>query len=704
MRAQRQSEIFFRFFHSPSLFCYTWLALANRREQRFDKLQVTEEAKRPSWVWVALLAVSATAVFLRFWQLGEWPPGLYRDEAYNGLDALRVLAGEHALFFPANNGREPTYIYLTAGAIALLGRSVLAVRLAAAVVGSLTTLAVYLLAREWFGWRVGLLAAALWAITLWPMHLGRVGLRAGLLPLLLALLFWLGTRAYRTPISRKRRWLWLATGLIYGAAFYTYLAVRFTPVLLAAIAIGDWRLAIGNRRLAINHWLRAHASRLTDYALFALGTAVALLPLVWVALQQPEILLGRTGQVGVWDTAVNGGDLGGTLLRHTSAALGMFFWQGDTILRHNPAGRPLFDWLMALPFLLGVGWCIYHWQRRAAAVLLLWAGIMLGPTILAADAPHFLRAVGVLPAAIILPALGLAQLGNWLRWRWPALALIGALLAGSTAVTVRDYVAYSQNPDTAYLFEQGARLLAQQVNQTETTTAVFVDERYWSGWPSVRFLVTDAGRVNRFTPEAPPAAPLPLPARLFVWPYGDTAFVAAALPATARIWPQTGPLARGDLEPEPYPLYTRYDVDTAVSGEPIVIFGGTLALLQAQAVWQTDGMVRVALLWQAETAVVPPLTAFVHLAGAAGLVAQEDAPPGGLTAGQANWPPGWWRPGLQLYEQRLLRMPTDFAAGPYELRVGVYDAAQNRLPVTLPDGRSAGDSWSLTIERETKRP
>ncbi len=139
----------------------------------------------------------ATAVFLRFWQLGDWPPGLYRDEAYNGLDALRVLDGEHALFFTANNGREPAYIYLTAAAIALLGRTALAVRLGAAVVGSLTTLVVYMLGREWFGQRVGLLAASLWAITLWPVHLSRIGLRAILLAPLLGLTFWLGTRAYR---------------------------------------------------------------------------------------------------------------------------------------------------------------------------------------------------------------------------------------------------------------------------------------------------------------------------------------------------------------------------------------------------------------------------------------------------------------------------------------------------------------------------
>lgn len=48
--------------------------------------------------WGLLLLVLTTAVALRFWQLGYWPAGLYRDEAFNGLDALQILDGKHALF------------------------------------------------------------------------------------------------------------------------------------------------------------------------------------------------------------------------------------------------------------------------------------------------------------------------------------------------------------------------------------------------------------------------------------------------------------------------------------------------------------------------------------------------------------------------------------------------------------------------------
>ena len=174
------------------------------------------------------------AAGLRFWHLDQIPPGLYRDEAVNGLDALDVLSGnrqgESPLYFSGNNGREPAYIYLTALSIRLLGRNVEALRLAAAVIGTLTTWFVYKLAKTWFDRRVGLLSAWLWAITVWPIHLSRVGLRPILLPLMLTITFWLATLAYRRQQSQQPAyWLWLLAGALYGASFYTYLAIRFSP-------------------------------------------------------------------------------------------------------------------------------------------------------------------------------------------------------------------------------------------------------------------------------------------------------------------------------------------------------------------------------------------------------------------------------------------------------------------------------------------
>ncbi|MBP6789200.1 MAG: glycosyltransferase family 39 protein, partial [Candidatus Promineofilum sp.] len=449
-----------------------------------------------------LLAVGLAAV-LRFYRLGEWPPGPYRDEAYNALDALGVLRGQHALFFPANNGREPLFIYLVALSIALFGPTTLALRLPAAVVGALTTLPAWLLGRAWFGRAAGLLAAFLWAITLWPVHLGRIGLRAGLLAPLLALAFWLGTRAYR----EQRAALWFAAGLVYGLSFYTYLAVRFTPLLLALFAV--YLVATGRR------------ARLWDNGRalwFVGGAALVVAPLAVVLLRQPELLLGRAGQVSILSPEVNGGEPLRALLGNVGRALGLYLWRGDAILRHNallsydvvlksdnPAGRPLFDLFMAGPFLVGLGWCVWRWRRPAAAFLLLWQLVMLGPTILAEDAPHFLRAAGILPGAVFFPAIGLALL-----WQWPRLpallrrAAVILLLAGSLALTVRDYARYAQQLDVAYLWESAAAELANAAQATPPETAVYLDRRFVEGWPSVTFLLGDRP-VMPFDAANPPA-------------------------------------------------------------------------------------------------------------------------------------------------------------------------------------------------------
>jgi 4-amino-4-deoxy-L-arabinose transferase-like glycosyltransferase len=635
-----------------------------------------------------LLAVGLAAA-LRFYRLGEWPPGPYRDEAYNALDALSVLRGQHALFFPANNGREPFYIYLVALSIALFGPTTLALRLPAAVVGALTTLPVWLLGRAWFGRAAGLLAAVLWAITLWPVHLGRIGLRAGLLAPLLALAFWLGTCAYR----ERRAWLWFAAGLVYGLSFYTYLAARFTPLLLALFAV--YLVATGRR------------ARLWDggrVLWFAAGAALAVGPLAVVLLGQPELLLGRAGQVSILSPAVSGGEPLRALLGNVGRALGLYLWRGDAILRHNallgydavlrsdnPAGRPLFDLFMAGPFLVGLGWCVWRWRRPAAAFLLLWQLVMLGPTILAEDAPHFLRAAGILPGAVFFPAIGLSLL-----WQWPRLpvlirrAAVVLLLAGSLALTVRDYTRYAQQPDVAYLWESAAAELASAARATPPETAVYLDRRFVEGWPSVPFLLGDRA-VTSFDAANPPAV-ITGPAVVFAWPYDPLDALAAAVAAPARVAVEPGPLARGDLEPQPYALYTRYTIVPGATGEPAAAnFGDRFYLAAATATTKPDTLA-IALEWEAAAsrpADEPLPQLFIHVIGPEGMLAQHDG-----AIGRGLWPASGWRPLLRVAERHTLALPRPFNPATDSVTVGLYDPTSGqRLPLRGNDGATIGEAF-----------
>src|SRR3990172_5445680 len=185
--------------------------------------------------WALFFLALAIGAAFRFYALGNLPHGIYHDEAYYGLDAVSVLNGAHPIFFTANNGREPLYIYLLSLSIAAFGRTPFGLRFASALIGTLTIPVTYLLERALFNRRVGLMAMFICSITFWPVALSRVSFRAGTLPLFLGLAIALGWLA----LQRRSLWLAVLGGAAYGLAFNTYTASRITPlafVLFAAIA------------------------------------------------------------------------------------------------------------------------------------------------------------------------------------------------------------------------------------------------------------------------------------------------------------------------------------------------------------------------------------------------------------------------------------------------------------------------------------
>ncbi|MCA9873772.1 MAG: hypothetical protein KC441_08955, partial [Anaerolineales bacterium] len=350
------------------------------------------------------------------------------------------------------------------------------------------------------------------------------------------------------------------------------------------------------------------------------------------------------------------------------------------------------DWLMAVPFVLGLVWTVRRWRRPAAMTTLLWVLIMLGPTILAEDTPHFLRAAAVLPAVLFLPALGL----DWM-WRWEAAprlarrAGVVGLLAGSLLIGWRDYAAYGRQPEVAYLFETAVTDLAAQINAEPAGVAVFLDgPRYWQKYPSLPFLV-DAGRVVVYD-AAVGLPPLPETAVIYAWPYDGLTAVRQAIQPPALVSPAWGSLARGDLEAEAYPLFARYAIQPPPDWPVQATFGENLALRQVEVQTLPSGELQVDVVWEGETAVPATFTAFVHLLGPAGVVAQSDGPPGaGL------WPADWWAEGLLLRDRRTITLPAGLPEGPLTLEIGWYDAATGmRLMVQNPAGEDLGDTfiWS----------
>ncbi|MGH2599166.1 MAG: glycosyltransferase family 39 protein, partial [Dehalococcoidia bacterium] len=167
---------------------------------------------------LALGIVLVTSTVLRLAWLGSIPAGLSHDETAKGYDAWSVLhtgRDQYGEWFPIvfraiGDQREALLPYLIVLSEAVLGPTDLAVRLPTALAGIALIGVLFLLGRELFDTRAGLIAAALLAVSPWHVQVSRLAFRAGLLPLATALGLWLFLVALRRPR------LMLPAGLVLG--------------------------------------------------------------------------------------------------------------------------------------------------------------------------------------------------------------------------------------------------------------------------------------------------------------------------------------------------------------------------------------------------------------------------------------------------------------------------------------------------------
>lgn len=190
---------------------------------------------------VALAAILLGALLLRIVGLTAVPLGLHGDEAVSGLEAGRILReGNIGPYSPLALGQPTGPLYLMALSVALLGNTILAVRLVPVLLGVLTVLALFVVLRRSYGPAAALGGAALLATQEWHLHFSRIGFPLAAWPLCTVL-------AAGALVEARRRddWRWWATtGLLLGLGLYAYnshplfLAIALLYAALAWVA--DW--------------------------------------------------------------------------------------------------------------------------------------------------------------------------------------------------------------------------------------------------------------------------------------------------------------------------------------------------------------------------------------------------------------------------------------------------------------------------------
>lgn len=660
-----------------------------------------------SFLWrVSLVAILLVAFFLRVHLLPEVPPGLTHDEANHGREAMGILEGNLALFFPLNYGSEPLYSYTAAAVMGLVGRGLLALRLVTVYAGVLAISATYLFGRLALGRSAGWLGAALMAVSFWPLASSREALRAGLMPLFTAgalIFFWLlieRARSWHQQSAQARlpRWL-LVMGLTLclTAALYDYLAAR---VLWLVFPLFLLYLLVARRSLLQQVWPAAVAS---------LGLSAALVAPMFAYLQQHPEAQTRLQMFGVAGDLLQGNVV--PLLQNAGGALLAFGWPGagDQFLAYNLPGRPVLTPLSAIFFVLGVAICLWRWRRPAYALLLIWFAVGVTPSLLTGATANTTRNVGAMPATFLLPTVGFVTLARTirdrvrspagqraLRWILPAVAALW--LTFVTWSTARDYfVRWAQAPEVRAAYMQ---TLVQQLAYVEDhagATPAIISSQLPSPAhdQSIGLVLLPGARELRWV-DARWALILP--------PEGAMAVIPASTPLdpTFASWldpVETIPLRDDDLDPSFTAFALQVAPDLPHDAQPVTFGAGDPAVTLTGSRWLTPQVrpgetATLLQVWQVEdeTGVGPSIAAiggsdvvlFTHLLDDAGnILAQAD---------RLDAPSTSWKTGDTVVQIHRLTVPQRATPGVYIAVAGVYDRrSQEPLPIISHAGR-----WDAT--------
>ena len=312
---------------------------------------------------IALVAILIIAAWLRLWNLGAIPRGVWYDVA-----AFKVVA-EHLssqTFQPVNPAIESficsLYTYIIAVVMKFSGVSLYSVRLTSALLGILAILAVYVLGRIMGGTWYGLAAAALLTVSRWEMDFSRYGMPQIVAPAFLTCSFILLALAMLRPQA-----LWFAlSGVMFGISFQAYFGAMLVSC-LAFVVVGI--------RLVTESDFRKQAW--PNAILGPIGLIVGAAPFLTVLYLDPTSTLSHEHGVSLFTQYTTIHDRVVALLSNLRLNLLMFTVQGDANGRQNLPGTPMLDPVTGTLFLVGLGICIRRLSSWYYQLLLLWIGASL---------------------------------------------------------------------------------------------------------------------------------------------------------------------------------------------------------------------------------------------------------------------------------------------------------------------------------------
>ena len=196
-------------------------------------------------IFFSLIILFIVAFSVRAYQISTLPLGIHPDEASWGYNAYSILMSgkdEHGVSYPLvfqafGDQKLPAYIYLLIPFIKTFGLNSFSVRFPSVIIGSIITLLIFLLLKQFkFSTTISFIGSLIASTSPWQIILSRVwgyDSNLGLMFFLLGIIFFF-------LFIRKNRFLFLmASSIAFGLTWYCYVAYQLisTLILLSLVFI-----------------------------------------------------------------------------------------------------------------------------------------------------------------------------------------------------------------------------------------------------------------------------------------------------------------------------------------------------------------------------------------------------------------------------------------------------------------------------------
>lgn len=348
------------------------------------------------WVVLLLAAIMLLALILRIWQLNTTIRFLVDELAFStailnlranpNLEILLPMEGTAAFPF--------VFAYWQSLGVELLGRNFAGLRVASAIIGTLTIPALFWLANALFDRKTAFLAAFLLAV--FPPHLqfSRIGLNNIADPLF-------GTWALAFlahGLKTGRRVDYILGGAMLGLTQYFYELGRIFYIPLVLV----WFAAM----------VMISRPRARTIPLTGLVSIIVAMPVYYTLLARSFGLAARVATPNImldgdyWRKLLASGDFAQHLRYHVLDPFLIYVHQPDRTFYYGGQTPLVLDYLVPA-LLLGAAFALWRWRTPGGALLILWVVSLSLANSFLAQSVMTARYVVVFPALVLLCAVGI---------------------------------------------------------------------------------------------------------------------------------------------------------------------------------------------------------------------------------------------------------------------------------------------------------